>query len=84
MSQYPQNCLVLLVEVDAIVAIDFEYALRDGGYSPVGSFSTCAAAMKWLQTEAPDVAVIDVMLTDTPCNELAAELTRRDVPFIVF
>jgi len=82
-SEYLKNCLVLLVEDDAIVAIDLEDSLRDGGYAVAGSFSTCAAATKWLETETPDLAVLDVMLSDGPCNELAAELSRRDVPFVV-
>ena len=84
MSEYPKNCLVLLVEDDAIVAIDLEDSLREAGYAVAGSFSTCAAATKWLETEAPDLAVLDVVLSDGPCNELAAELSRRDVPFVVF
>src|SRR4051812_16414375 len=83
-SECPKNCLVLLVEDDAVVAIDLEDSLREGGYAVAGSFSTCAAATKWLDTETPDMAMLDVMLSDGPCNELAAELSRRDVPFIVF
>ena len=31
--EYPKNCLVLLVEDDAIVAIDLEDSLSEAGYS---------------------------------------------------
>ena len=48
-SEDPKNCLVLLVEDDAVVAIDLEDSLREAGYAVAGSFSTCAAATKWLE-----------------------------------
>ena len=49
-----------------------------------GPFTTCAAALEWLQTATPDMAILDAALKDGPCREIALELTRREVPFLIY
>jgi AmiR/NasT family two-component response regulator len=39
------RCLVLLVEDEAIVAMDLQDELQEAGYAVAGPFDTCAAAM---------------------------------------
>jgi DNA-binding response OmpR family regulator len=58
--------------------------LEDAGYRVAGPFNTRAKALAWLESETPDLAVLDTMLKDGPCHDLTAELTRRDVPFVIY
>jgi DNA-binding response OmpR family regulator len=75
---------VLLAADEAIQALALQYELDDAGYGVAGPFATCADAMAWLAIETPDVAVLDTMLKDGSCKDLAAELTRRGVPFVIY
>ena len=85
MPEYPQNrCLVLLVEDEALVAMNLQDDLKDAGYAVVGPFDTCAAALAWLETETPDLAVLDTVLKDGTCRALAAELARRGIGFVLW
>lgn len=85
MSGYPiQPKHVLLVEDNLIVALTLEDELEREGYWVFGPYSSCADALALLAEQTPDVAILDVELRDGPCTELAEELNRRNVPFIVF
>jgi DNA-binding response OmpR family regulator len=85
MPEYPQSrCLVLLVEDEALVAMNLQDDLKEAGYAVVGPFDTCAAALAWLETETPDLAVLDTVLKDGSCRALAAELVRRGVGFVLW
>lgn len=67
-----------------MVAMNLEDGLTDAGYEVAGPFGACSDAMTWLSTETPRMAVLDVRLKDGACTALAAELGRRDVPFVVY
>jgi DNA-binding response OmpR family regulator len=84
MTPAPSRCLVLLLDDDAIVGIAVEDELVDAGYRVAGPFATCKEALRWLESETPDVAILDAMLREGDCRELALELTAREVPFIVY
>jgi DNA-binding response OmpR family regulator len=49
-----------------------------------GPFTACSAALEWLQTATPDTAILDAALTDGSCREIALELSRREVPFLIY
>lgn len=74
---------VLLVEDDALIGWNIEEMLAAAGWTVVGPFDRCVAALDWLRAETPDAAVIDVSLRDGPCVELARLLQGRGVPFVV-
>lgn len=57
--------------------------LDDGGFEVLGPMPSCAEALAWLRGNTPDLALIDYMLADGPCLDLARELKRRGVPFAV-
>ncbi len=44
-----------------------------------GPFALCADALRALNKSVLDAAVLDAVLKDGPCSELAHELKRRDV-----
>ena len=58
--------LVVVLEDEALIALDLQDGLQDSGYRVAGTFTTCAEALSWLQTETPDVAILDTVLKDGP------------------
>jgi DNA-binding response OmpR family regulator len=83
-KSFQSRCLVLLVEDEALVATNLQDELKEAGYAVGGPFDTCAAALAWLETETPDLAVLDTVLKDGTCKALAAELARRGVGFVLW
>jgi DNA-binding response OmpR family regulator len=85
MPEYFQSrCLVLLVEDEALVAMNLQGELEEAGYAVVGPFDTCADALTWLENETPNLAVLDTWLQDGSCQVLASELRQRGIPFVVY
>ena len=78
------NPLVLVLEDEALIGLNLRDDLQDAGYRVEGPFNTCAAAFEWLEMAMPDMAILDAALKDGPCREIALELTRRDVPFLIY
>ncbi len=76
--------LVLILEDEALIALNLQDELQDAGYRIAGPFTTCAAALEWLQTATPDTAILDAALKDGPCREIALELSRRKVRFLIY
>ncbi len=75
---------VLLLEDEALIAVTLQADLEDAGYVVAGPFVTCASAMEWLADHRPDVAILDTVLKDGPCKEVALALTRQGVPLLVY
>ena len=85
MAPHPDSTpLVLVLEDEALIGLNFRDDLQDAGYRVEGPFTTCAAALSWLETATPDTAVLDAALKDGPCRAIAQELTRRKVPFLIY
>lgn len=74
---------VLLAESDAVIGMDLSDALERAGYRVLGPADTTAEALRLLVQEKPTVAVIDAVLRDGSCADLARTLRRLDVPFLV-
>ncbi len=74
---------MLVAEDEALVSMLIEEELSEAGFRVVGPFRTCAGASAWLERNTPDIATIDYQLADGPCTDLAAELRRRGVPFVL-
>jgi DNA-binding response OmpR family regulator len=76
--------VVLLLEDEALIAVDLQDELQDAGFEVAGPFTTCTAALEWLETKTPDAAILDAALKDGPCRKIALELGRREVPFLIY
>lgn len=74
---------VVVLEDEALIALDVEEALRDAGFNVLAVISSCADAQEWLETNSPDVAVLDIELRDGNCAAIASLLHDRDIPFVV-
>jgi len=77
------NIRVLVAEDEALVSMLIEAELTDAGYSLIGPFTNCKAALDWLANDTPDLGILDPGLRDGPCTEVALEMRRRNVPFLV-
>jgi DNA-binding response OmpR family regulator len=85
MDRHPNNKpLVLILEDEALIGINLQDELQDAGFRVAGPFTTCSAALEWLQTATPDAAILDAALRDGPCREIAQELGNRAVPFLIY
>ncbi len=76
--------LVLVLEDEAIIALNLQDELQDAGYRIAGPYATCAAALEWLQGATPDAAILDATLKDGPCRMIALELLSRGAPFLIY
>ena len=74
----------MVVEDEAIIAMSLEDGLSDKGFRVVGPFSSCAAALAALESATPDLAILDAVLSDGPCLDLARALRARGVPFMIY
>jgi DNA-binding response OmpR family regulator len=83
-KQANDRALVLLLEDEALIALNLQDDLQDAGFEVAGPFVTCTAALEWLGTETPNTAILDATLKDGPCREVALELSRREVPFLIY
>ena len=63
--------------------MDLERTLRLHGYRVLGPATTVAAALRLLDGEAPDVALLDVNLRGEPVTPVAEALRARGVPFVL-
>lgn len=74
---------ILLLEDEALLAIHLETMFATAGFSEVISFRSCEQAWDYLQTETPDVAVVDFYRRHLLCRSVIAELAARHVPFVI-
>lgn len=74
----------MVVEDEAIIAMSLEDGLCDKGFQVLGPFSSCTDALAALKITTPDLAILDAVLSDGPCLELARALRGRGVPFLIY
>lgn len=73
----------LIVEDEPIIAMDLKFAFEDEGAGAVTAAS-CDEALAELAKHKFAGAVLDVNLgRGETCEEAAAELKRRDIPFVL-
>ena len=78
MTQGPH---VLIVEDDALIALDLEDELTDLGFDPV-SVSTVAKAREAMAVRTPVIVVLDMHLRSETTFDLATDLQARGLPFL--
>ena len=74
----------MIVEDQALIGMSLEAYLEDAGFSIAGPFPSCADALRWLEHNTPEVAVLDVSLRDGTSLPIAQELKERSTPFAVY
>jgi DNA-binding NtrC family response regulator len=73
----------LIIEDQALIAMSVEAYLEDMGFE-VQTVASVAQGREWLKDNTPKFIILDFMLKDGPATELAGELHRRGIPFIVY
>jgi CheY-like chemotaxis protein len=73
---------VLIVEDDAIIALDFEDTVLGLGVQTVRTAGNVAKALELIAERAPDFALLDVGLVHEKSFAIAERLAALDVPFI--
>ncbi len=73
----------LIIEDQALIAMSVEAYLEDVGFD-VQTVASMAQGREWLKNNTPEFVILDFMLKDGPATELASELHRRSIPFIVY
>jgi DNA-binding response OmpR family regulator len=77
--------LVLVVEDEALIALDLEARLGRHGWRVLGPAATVAQALRLLEDGEvlPDVALLDVNLRGEAATAVAERLRALGVPFVV-
>lgn len=74
---------ILVLEDEPLIALDLSLALEAFGAQVSGAF-TVAQAMKLVEDEPPDAAILDVNLGgERTCEPLAFQLREQGTPFIL-
>lgn len=80
----PQDCRVLVVEDEYVIAFHLCQSLREAGMTVVGPAANVADALALLaRTPELDGAVLDVNLGGEPAYPVADALQARGVPFLL-
>ena len=72
---------ILVVDDEPLIAMEIVSNLREAGCEVVGPAATLERAMPLIGNDAFDAALLDGNLGGRPVDELAAALTRRNIPF---
>ncbi|MBI5323034.1 response regulator [Bradyrhizobium sp.] len=73
---------VLIVEDDAIIALDFEDRILGFGVKRVRTAGSAARALKLIDDRAPDFALLDVALVSGNSFAVAERLQAMKIPFV--
>lgn len=74
---------ILLLEDEALIALDLQYALEAAGHE-VAALSSNAAANAWLGNHTPSAAIVDLKLRDGDSTALADRLASSQVPMVIY
>ncbi|WP_428032472.1 response regulator [Ancylobacter sp.] len=80
-AQALDGCRILVVEDEALVALELIAVLEDAGATVCGPARTVEEALEMIETAAFHAALLDGNLHGKPVDAVAAALTRRSVPF---
>jgi two-component SAPR family response regulator len=78
-----QGARILIVEDEAILAIELENELRREGCDVIGPVSREAKALGVLERDRPDAVVLDLNLNGKLATDLADALVARRIPFVI-
>jgi DNA-binding response OmpR family regulator len=82
MKASPARC-VLIVEDEALIALELESTLKDAGYEVVGPVATTSAALVSLADHRSLAgAVLDINLGDEDAFPVADALSDAHIPFL--
>lgn len=75
---------ILIVEDDAVQALDLAASLAEAGAAIVGPVASLSEASDLALETACDAAILDLRLRDRNASALARQLLQQGIPFIVY
>lgn len=75
---------VLLVENEALIALDLEGMLLSAGAERVHHTVSANDALDWLQRDTADVAILDLFVSDGSSARVAERLRSVGTPFVIY
>ena len=75
---------ILVVEDDAIIALDIAGTLADAGATVIGPVYRVARALDLLETSAIDIAVLDYRLESETISPVADRLSTQGIPYLFY
>jgi CheY-like chemotaxis protein len=73
---------ILVVEDEALIAMDLERIVRCAGCEVLGPVGRAEEALRLAAEGRPDAAILDIKLSDGDSFAVADALARRRVPFV--
>ncbi len=73
---------MLVVEDEFLVSMDIQLMLAQLGCEVVGPCGDLAAALRAVEVQTPDVALLDINIRGQPVTPVADALAARAVPFV--
>ena len=73
----------MVVEDEFLIAMDLQATLEQHGYRVVGPAAAVDQALRLLELDRPDAALLDVHLRGEIATPVAAALQRAEVPFLL-
>jgi AmiR/NasT family two-component response regulator len=78
----PMSVRVLVVEDEAILAIDIAEQLSDAGFEIIGPAPSVGKALRLIEEVGCDIAVLDFNLRDETAESIALVLQTLRIPFL--
>lgn len=81
----PEALKILIVEDEALLAMELEALIEDAGHEVVGWATSLAEARTVIEQAKADLAFVDIHLADGPTGiDVAKYIEDRDHPIVVF
>ena len=74
---------ILIVEDEALIALDLAEAIKQIDGRPIGPVATVEEALHLLNTHTIEAAILDANLADRDVTPLALALIERGLPFVI-
>jgi DNA-binding response OmpR family regulator len=78
----PEPRTVLVLEDEALIALDLEATLEDAGWSVIGPVGTLSRARDLVARSRPDIACLELNLGGETSHDLARDLLAQEVPVV--
>lgn len=80
MADHERGAVILIVENDAIIALNIEDSLLDLGYRVLGPLVTGSETLALLENHQPDAVLLNLKLDDGIATDVARKLLQRSIP----
>jgi DNA-binding response OmpR family regulator len=78
----PERRRILVLEDEALIALDLEATLTDAGWEVLGPVGRVSQARDLVAATTPDLACLDLNLGQETSHDLARALLARSVPVV--